>query len=68
MAKFKITETSEIIKAFQETTFIVEADSVEEAIEKLEGRYNDDTDIEEGETKYDVRDTEHIRYTYKKLT
>lgn len=67
MAQFKITETSEIVKAFQITTFIVKADTLEEAFEKLENRYDDDTDVEEYEPEYDVRDVEFLKYKSEKL-
>lgn len=67
MAQYKIFEIREIVKAFQVTTLIVKADTLEEAIDKIENRYDDDTDVEEYETEYDVRDTEFLRYDFEKL-
>jgi len=55
MKKFKVEQTSEIIKAFETSTYIVEAETEDEAIEMI---HSGEVDCEDCDI--DVRDTEFM--------
>ena len=62
MAKFIIKEVREIVKGFYTQSYEVEAESKEEAIEKVENFYDDDTDVEYLDQEFDIRDSEFLYY------
>lgn len=62
MAKFIVKETRGIIKGFYTNSYEVEAESMEEAIEKVENIYDDDSDVEYLDQDFDIRDSEHMYY------
>lgn len=62
MAKFIIKEVREIVKGFYTQSYEVEAESKEEAIEKVENFYDDDTDVEYLDQEFDIRDSEFLNY------
>lgn len=62
MAKFIIKEVREIVKGFYTQSYEVEAESEEEAIEKVENFYDDDTDVEYLDQEFDIRDSEFLNY------
>lgn len=66
MATFKITETYEIIKGFRTIVYNVEADSMEEALSKIENVYDDDTDIVELSEEDDIQDVEFLNREVEK--
>ena len=66
MATFKITETYEIIKGFRTIVYNVEADSMEEALSKIENVYDDDTDIVELSEENDIQDVEFLNREVEK--
>lgn len=66
MATFKITETYEIIKGFRTIVYNVEADSMEEALSKIENVYDDDTDIVELSEEDDIQDVEFLNREIEK--
>lgn len=60
MAIFTVHETREIIKGYYTLTFQVEADSYEEAEEKVS---QTDEDIECIDQDFDIRDSEFISFS-----
>ena len=63
MAKFIIEEVREIIKGFYSQNYEVEAETREEAIEKIKNMYDEDeTDIEYLDQTFDIRDSEFLNF------
>lgn len=62
MAKFIINETREIITGYYTQSYEVEADSKEEAQNKVENMTDDDTDIEYLDQEFDIRDSDFMYY------
>lgn len=62
MAKFIIEEVREIIKGFYSQNYEVEAETKEEAIEKIKNIDEDETDIEYLDQTFDIRDSEFLNF------
>ena len=56
--KFKIIKQREIIPGFYSETVIVEAETKEEALEKLRNQEENEEDIEHDDVEFDIRDSE----------
>lgn len=62
MAQFIIEEVREITEGFYTQTYLVEAETKEEALLKVENAYNDETDVEYLDQDFDIRDSEFLYY------
>ena len=60
--KFKIIEQREIISGYYSEIFIVEAETKEEALEKLRNPEENEEDIEHDDVEFDIRDSEHLYF------
>lgn len=67
MAQFIIEEVREIIKGFYTQTYLVEAETKEEALLKVENVYDDQADVEYLDQDFDVRDSEFLYYNDEEL-
>ena len=62
MAKFIVLENREIIKGFYTQSYEVEANSFDEAIEKVANIEQNYDDVEYLDQDFDIRDSEFIEY------
>lgn len=68
MKKIKVRETAEITRGYVFTDYIVEAESYEEAIKIIDGRYDNDSFgekiIQEDYDEY-IRESEFMEYSFE---